>query len=181
MLFGAQLTGAAVPGTDQAAPMPELALGVRRGVGSRFEGQATATLLPIEQIFATSLELAGKVRLVESGRWSLAVGANAGYRLITSGQAVAEGVHAAVPLIGGIELGRHQLVLSVTAGVQHWLSSGSHPVDVPFVGQSIGFLWQVNRRWSLLPEVGWAWSPTPNYMTDQSSLFHVGIAVVWDR
>ena len=61
---------------------------------------------------------------------------------------------ALVPLIAGIELGRHQLVLSVTGGYKRWYSSGtSAPVSVPFVGESIGFLWQLDRRFALLPEL----------------------------
>jgi hypothetical protein len=90
-------------------------------------------------------------------------------------------VFASAPVIGGVELGRHQLVVSVTGGIQRWYSSGAGRVDVPFVGESIGFLWQVSERWALLPEVGAAWTPAPNFMTEDSRLFHVGIAALWTR
>lgn len=48
-------------------------------------------------------------------------------------------------------------------------------------GDSIGFLWQLTEHWALLPEVGSAWTPTANFMTDSSRLFHVGVAVLWTR
>jgi hypothetical protein len=179
-LFGAQASGASAPGAG-AAPLPEIALGVRRGVGERVEVQANGTLLPIKQLRTGSLELAGKLRLIERGWWSLAAGAAAGYRIAESGGAIIEGAYASAPVIGGVELGRHQLVVSLTGGFQRWYSSGARRVDVPFVGESIGFVWQVSERWALLPEAGAAWTPAPNFMTETSRLFHVGIAALWTR
>ena len=179
-LFGAQASGAIAPGAG-AAPLPEIALGARRGLTERIEVQANGTMLPLKQLRTGSLELAGKLRLIEHGRWSLAAGAGVGYRIAESGGAIIEGVYASAPVIGGVELGRHQLVVSVTGGFQRWYSSGAGRVDVPFVGESIGFLWQVSERWALLPEAGAAWTPAPNFMTETSRLFHVGIAALWTR
>ena len=70
-------------------------------------------------------------------------------------------------------------MLSVTGGYERWYASGaSAPVSVPFVGESIGFLWQIDRRFALLPEIGWAYTSMRNPMTDDSRLFHVGFAVL---
>ena len=179
-LFGAQVAG--VRAVDRGiAPLPELAIAARRGFGGRYEVQANGTLFPIARAATGSLELAGKVRLVARGRWSLAAGAGAGYRIAESSGAIIEGVYGSVPLIGGVDLGRHQLVVGITGGYQRWYSSGAAPVSVPFLGQSIGFLWQIGERWAVLPEVGTAWTPTPNFMLTDSRLFHVGIAAVWTR
>ena len=180
ILVGAQVAGASVP-EGGAAPLPELALAARRGGGDRYEVQANGTLLALKQGRTGSLEVGGKVRLLAEGRWSLAVGAAVGYRIGESGGAVIEGGFVSAPLIGGVDLGRHQLVLSVNGGYQRWYSSGARPVDVPFVGESIGFLWQVGRRWALLPELGAAYTPVENSMTNDSRLFHAGIAVLWTR
>lgn len=180
LLVGAQIAGARVP-DGGGAPLPELALSARRGVGARYEVQANATLLALRQGRTGSLELGSKVRLLREGRWSLAAGAAAGYRIAESGGAIIEGAFFSAPVIGGVELGRHQLVVSVDAGYQRWYSSGARPVDVPFVGQSLGFVWQIRRRWALLPEVGSAFTPVKNTMTDDSRLFHAGLAVVWSR
>ncbi len=180
LLAGVQVAGARAP-DGAGAPLPELAVAARRGLGGRYEVQANGTLLALEQGRTRSLELGGKMRVLARGRWSLAVGAAAGYRIAESGGAIIEGAFVSAPVIGGVELGRHQLVVSVDGGYQRWYSSGARPVDVPFVGQSLGFLWQIGDRWALLPEVGTAFTPVPNLMTDDSRLFHAGIAVVWSR
>jgi len=180
MVFGAQVAGIRAP-DGAAAPLPELAVAARRGVGDRYEVQANGTLLALKQARTGSLELGGKMRVLAEGRWSLAVGAAAGYRIAESGGAIIEGAFVSAPVIGGVELGRHQLVVSVNGGYQRWYSSGARPVDVPFVGESLGFLWQVSKRWALLPEVGSAYTPVKNLMNDDSRLFHVGIAAMWNR
>src|SRR5262245_13978079 len=173
-LFGRQASGAIVPERG-GAPLPEIALGVRRGFSDRYELQINGTLLPIRQLATGSLELAGKVRLVEHGRWSLAAGAGAGYRIAESGGAIVEGAYVSAPVIGGVELGRHQLAVALAGGFQRWYASGAERVDVPFLGGSIGFLWQLSDHWALLPEVGSAFTPTANFMTDSSRLFHIGV------
>ena len=180
MVFGAQVAGIRAP-DGAAAPLPELAVAARRGVGDRYEVQANGTLLALKQARTGSLELGGKMRVLAEGRWSLAVGAAAGYRIAESGGAIIEGAFVSAPVIGGVELGRHQLVVSVNGGYQRWYSSGARPVDVPSVGESLGFLWQVSKRWALLPEVGSAYTPVKNLMNDDSRLFHVGIAAMWNR
>lgn len=179
-LFGAQASGAIAPGAG-GAPLPELAIAGRRGFADRYEIQVNGTMLPIKQLTTGSLELAGKVRLVQHGRWSLAAGAGAGYRIAESGGAIVEGAYASAPIIGAVELGRHQLVVSMTGGFQRWYASGAQRVDIPFVGDSIGFLWQLTDHWALLPELGSAWTPTANFMSDTSRLFHIGVAVLWVR
>lgn len=180
-LFGAQAAGAALDDRPGVAPLPELAIAARRAVHERVEVQANGTLFPIRAAPTGSLELAAKYRVGQRGRWSLAVGAGAGYRLAESGGAVIEGVFASAPVIAGVELGRHQLVVSVVGGYQRWWSSGARPVGVPFIGDSLGFVWQVGERWALLPEIGVAWTPARNFMTDDSRLFHVGVAAMWTR
>jgi hypothetical protein len=179
-LFGAQASGAmAVDGA--VAPLPEFAIAARRAVHEKIEVQANGTMLPIKQLRTGSIELAGKARVFEHGRWSIAVGAAVGYRLAESGGAIVEGVHVAAPIIGGVDLGRHQLVWSIVGGYQKWYSSGAHPVEVPFIGDSLGFVWQINDRWALFPEAGLAYTPTRNFMTDETRLFHFGLAVVYSR
>lgn len=186
-LFGAQVSGAGTAGVDEgggdggAVPLPELAIAARRGLDDRFEVQLNGTLLPTAIAQTGSLELAGKARLAERGRWSLASGAGIGYRITHAGGAIIEDVYISAPLIGGIELGRHQLVLSIDAGYHRLYSSGAKPVNLPYIGESIGFRWQIARTWALLPEIGGAWTPAANFMTDDSRLFHVGIAALWTR
>jgi hypothetical protein len=180
LLVAAQLQGAGT--TDGvAAPMPELAVGLRRGMAERLELDATATLLPLGRALTVgSAEVAAKRLMWTSGdeRWSLALGAGVGYRVTTSSDAVFEAVHASLPVSVGLALGRHQLVVSPTVGAQRWYSSGARPVDLPFAGASLGFRWQLGKRVALLPELTWAETSAKNFMTDTSRLFHLGVAVL---
>ena len=186
-LFGAQVSGAGTVGVDEgggkggAAPLPELAIAARRGIDERFEVQVNSTLLATKWASTGSLELAGKMRFAESGRWSFAVGTGLGYRITQAGGAIIEDVYISAPLIAGAELGRHQLVLSLDGGYHRLYSSGAQPVNIPYVGSAIGFRWQIGRAWALLPEIGGAWTPAPNFMTEDSRLFHLGIAALWTR
>jgi hypothetical protein len=186
-LFGAQVSGAGTSGVDEgggdggAVPLPELAVAARRGIDDLTEVQVNTTLLATKIAQTGSVELAGKRRLLEHGRWSLAAGAGVGYRASHAGGAVIEDIYVSAPVIGGIELGRHQLVLSIDAGYHRLYSSGAQPVNLPYIGQSIGFRWQVGRNWAVLPELGGAWTPAANFMTEDSRLFHVGVAALWTR
>lgn len=183
LIAGLDVTGAGTvdaPGGDGDLPLPELALSARRAVvPDRVEAQVNATGLALRPAKTGSLELAGKVRLASRGRWSLATGGGVGYRIADAGGAIIEGVYASLPVIAGVELGRNQLVVSATGGYQRWYSSGARPIGIPFVGESLGFIWQVKRNFALFPEVGTAWSPTRNFMTDDSKLFQLGVAVMW--
>jgi hypothetical protein len=183
-LFGTQVAGASLPGNAErgtVAPMPETSAGVRRGFANRYEVQVNTTLAVLEQVKTGSVELAGKIRVAEHGRYSLAVGAATGYRYMESSGAVIEGGHAVVPVIFGIDIRRNQLVFAVTGGYQRYYESGAHPVGVPFLGDSIGFLYQISDHWGVMHEAGFAYTPTDNFMTESSRLFHMGIALTWTR
>ncbi len=178
-LFASQLSGAGT-GTADNAPLPEFAAGARRRVHERADVGVTTTFLPLGPAFTTfSVEASGKLALVRRGRWSAALGAGAGYRVTHSSGATVEGVHLALPLILGVDLGRHQLVYSPAAGYQRVWSTGARPVDVPFAGWSLGFRWQIGRRWALLPEGTVGYTPARNFMTEDSRLFHVGVAALF--
>ena len=180
-VLASQLSGASTE-LDVAAPMPELVVGARRRVHERADVGLTGTLLPLGEVITTaSLEASTRVVALRRGRYTVAAGLGAGYRITTSSGAIVEGVHVAAPLIVGIDLGRHQLVLSPTAGYQRHWSTGARPVGIPFAGYALGFRWQVTRRWALLPEAGWAASPARNFMSDDSRLFHLGVAALWTR
>jgi hypothetical protein len=185
LVFGLQVSGAttdaAMNTDDRGAPFPELAIAARHGMTDDVELQVNGTLLPIAKLTTGSLEAAAKWRLLTNGRYSFAVGGGIGYRLTNIGGAIIETGFASAPAIFGIDLGRHQLVLSADIGYQRVYSSGARPVDVPFAGTSLGFVWQVARSWAILPEVGVERTPTMNIITDDSRLFHVGIAAIWRR
>jgi hypothetical protein len=177
-LFATQLSGVGT-GTSDNAPLPELAAGARRRVHERADVGLTATFLPLGPAFSTfSLEASGKAAIGRHGRWSAAIGAGTGYRITYSSGATIEGVHVAVPVMLAVDLARHQLIYSPTAGYERYYSTGARPVDVPFAGWSLGFRWQLSRRYALLPEGTVGYTPARNFMTDDSRLFHLGVALL---
>jgi hypothetical protein len=175
-IHGAQAT------LEMSAPLPELAVGYRRSVHEQVELDATATVLPLGNTFTTtSLELAAKMPIAQHGSWEFAISGAVGYRQSVTGGAKFETGYVAVPLIAGVHLGKHMLVLSPMVSYQRMYSSGTHPFSVPAAGASIGGVLQLGKRWSLMPEVMWSVSPTRNLMDGDSALFHAGVALGYTR
>jgi hypothetical protein len=169
------------PMTTGKALMPEIALGARHGVTDDLDVQGNFTLLPLGQLVTSiSAELAVQQHLwtSESQRFELAVATGVGYRYSSTGGAPFEGIHLAVPVIFGINMGRHQLAISPSVGAQRWYATGAEPVDIPFAGMSLGFNWRLSEHWSLLPEVSSSRSSTALADMGSSQLVHFGIAVI---
>lgn len=174
-----------VAGEDGATlPYPELAFAMRRGITDRLDVGGAVSMLPLGRLFS-SIAFEGSLQHQlyhsPSGRFELALGAGAGYRASATAGAVFETVHASVPLILGINLGRHQLVLSPYGSWQRWYSEGTPPVDIPALGTSIGLYWQITERVALHPELAGAWSPVEINERGETSLGHIGVAVVFGR
>lgn len=176
---------AAGPAETGKAPFPELAVSVRHGLTERLELGATLIAVPLGEVMsAVGLEGLSKLHVhrSQSGRFDVAVGAGAGYRVFATSGATFEMVHASVPLIVGVNLGRsHQLVLSPTLAWQRWYSSGARPVDIPSLGASLGWRWQVSQRFAIFPELSFAKSGTALAQFDNTALLHAGVALVFGR
>jgi hypothetical protein len=183
-LVAPQLDSAGPKDTGKA-PFPELALSVRHGVTERIEVGGTLTMLPLGEAMQTiGFEGLGKAHLhrTRGGRVDLAVGAGAGYRVYSSSAAVFEMVHASVPLILGINLRKSdQLVIAPAVAWQRWYSTGARPVDVPSLGMSLGYRWQISQRFALMPEMTLASSPAALAGFGDTAMAHVGIALVFGR
>lgn len=173
------------PAETGIAPFPELAVSVRHGLTDTLEvGGTMVGLWAGDYMKAVGLEGLAKMHLYStaSGRFDVAVGAGAGYRIFGTSGTSFEMVHASVPLILGANLGRgHQLVLSPTLAWQRWYSTGAEPVNIPSIGASLGFRWQITERLALLPEVSWAGSGAALSQFDSIGLLHAGVAVIFGR
>ncbi len=163
-------------------PFPEIAFGARHGLTSKLDVGGTLAVLPLGRFgYSVAIEATAKQHLYRYGRLERAIGAAAGYRTIESSGAIFESIHATLPLIAGINLGRHQLIVSPTLAWQRWYSQSARPLDVPSLGSSLGFHWQLSQRFALLPEVSWSYSPLKRDTTDETILLHTGIALVYSR
>jgi len=181
VMVAPQVTGAGPPGTDKTV-LPELAIGVRYGVGSESDLLATGTVLPAGDLVTSwSFELGGKRRLWQSGsgRFEVATGLAGGYRRVTSSGAAYEAIHAAVPAILGINLSASQIVISPLAGWQRVYSAGARPIDIPFAGASLGIDLAMTDAIHLIPEITWAASPTDGPESDTIRMIHGGVAVFY--
>jgi hypothetical protein len=176
---------AAGPKETGKAPFPELAVSVRHGLTERLEVGATLIAVPLgDAMSAVGLEGLSKLHLhrTRSGRIDIAVGAGAGYRVFATSGATFEMIHASVPLIMGVNIGRdHQLVFSPTLAWQRWYSTGARPVDIPSLGASLGWRWQLSRRFAIFPELSFARSGTALSKFDNTTLLHAGVALVFGR
>lgn len=183
-LVAPQLDSAGPKETGKA-PFPELAVSVRHGVTETIELGGTLTLLPLGEAMQTiGLEGMGKMHLYQtrSGRVDLAIGGGVGYRVYSSSGAVFEMVHASLPFIVGINLRRRdQLVIASSLAWQRWYSTGAHPVDIPSLGMSLGYRWQITHRFALMPELTVASSPTALRGFGDTAMAHAGIALVFGR
>lgn len=170
------------PADGQAAPYPELAIMVKRGMSERLDLAGTATVLTLGRAYnAFGLEGMGQYHLYRSpgGRVDIAAALGLGYRLASTTGAVFEAIHASVPVIFGINFGKNQLVFSTFVSWQQWYSEGTAPVAIPASGISIGYYWQVTRGFALHPEMSFARSAVRLNDRGESVLGHIGLAMVW--
>jgi hypothetical protein len=162
--------------------LPELAIGLRRGLTDRVEVGGKLTTLPLGRAVTTAgLEGHVKVQLrrVPWSRFKLAVGPAAGFRWIASSGAAMQVTYATVPLLVGIDVGRHQIVVAPEAGLQLWTSAGSNEVWAPMLGLSLGFVWRIGQRFALVPEAAAYRTDVKIDYSRGSQMFHLGIGFLY--
>jgi hypothetical protein len=136
--------------------LPELAIGMRRGLTERVDAGLKLTTLPLGR-FVTTVAAEGQVRVQlrrrPNSRLVIAIGPAAGFRWIATSGAAMQVSYLTVPLLCGIDVGRHQIVVAPEVGLQLWTSAGSNEVWVPTTGASLGFVWRLGQRFALVPEI----------------------------
>jgi hypothetical protein len=162
--------------------LPELVAGVRRGLTERVEIGGKLTSLPAGR-FVTTAGLEGEVKVQlrrqADSRLELAIGPAAGFRYISSSGASMQVTYATVPLLCGIDVGRHQIVVAPELGLQLWTSAGSTPIWAPMTGLSLGFVWRLGQRFALVPEVAAYRTPIAIDYSRGSQMIHVGIGALY--
>jgi hypothetical protein len=137
--------------------LPELVVGVRRGLTERVELGGKLTTLPLGRRLTTAgLEAEVKVQLRRrpDSHLEIALGLAGGFRWISSSGAAMQVSYLSLPLLLGWNVGRHQIVLTPEAGLQLWTSAGSSEVWAPLTGLTLGFVWRLGERFTLVPEAG---------------------------
>jgi len=162
--------------------LPELVAGVRRGVTDRVEVGAKLTTLPLgRRVTTAALEGEVKVQLRRrpDSRLEIAVGPAAAFRYVSSSGASMQVTYATLPLLIGVDVGRHQIVVAPEAGVQLWTSAGSSPIWVPMTGLSLGFVWHIGQRFTLVPEVAAYRSSVSIDYSRGSQMIHAGVGILY--
>lgn len=162
--------------------LPELVIGVRRGLADRVDAGLKLTTLPLGRVITTAgLEGQVKVSLRRrpDSRLQIAIGPAAGSRWIGSSGAAMQVSYATVPLIFGIGVGRHEIVLAPEAGLQLWTSAGSNEVWVPTTGLSLGFVWRIGQRFALVPEIAGYRAHVEIDHSRGSTMLHAGLGMLY--
>jgi hypothetical protein len=162
--------------------LPELAFGARHGLTDRVDVGGKLTSLPGGRRLTTA-GVEGQVRVQlwrrDDSRLKLAIGPAAGFRWVSSSGASMQVSYLTVPLMFGIDVGRHQIVIAPEAAVQLWTSAGSNEVWVPVAGLSLGFVWRLGQRFALVPEIAAYRAAVAIDASRGSQMIHVGIGMLY--
>ena len=178
-----ELDGIGVVENPARIPLPSLSVDVHRGVRADVDVGGKVSILPGGD-FLTGLGAEGQLRWRFAGgdrsRWEFAVAPSAGWRSVESSGARWDAAHAVVPVVVGLNLGRHQLYLAPKVGWQRWWSAGSMPVDVPFAGAGIGFAWRIGHHTTLVPELSVLQTPTSMDNSKGAAILNLGLGLMID-
>ena len=162
--------------------LPELAVGARHGMTDRLDVGIKLTTLPAGRRLTTAA-LEGQVRFQlrrrDDSRLKIAIGPAAGFRWISSSGAAMQVSYLTVPVMFGIDVGRHQIVIAPEVAMQLWTSAGSNEVWVPVGGLSLGFVWKLGQRFALVPEIAAYRTPVAIDYSRGSQMLHFGVGFLY--
>jgi hypothetical protein len=154
---------AAKLGAESQVPLPLVQGGVayRRGVVEGFELGARAWGIGITGFQAFGGAIDAKVHLARSGRTRVTLVSSLGYQQLRLGGTPCHVWSGTLPLLIGVDLGRHQLFLGPRVAYGLAASYGANTVGALWGGASIGFEWWWTKSLAVVPELVWMYSPVP--------------------
>lgn len=165
---GLELDALSPHSSDQQSPILPWVLtrvGVHHGVTDRVEvgGRFWAFALP-NSLVTVGGAVDGKIALVRaerpSDRINVSLGLSASYHQPRYGGNAYHVFSGTTPLLVGIRVGPHELVLSPRVAEYVWTSYGQNTATAFYFGGGIGIAMQVDRRFELMPEVAALYSMT---------------------
>jgi len=176
--LGLELTLASAqiePSAPVGAPWPQIAASFRAGLPHDFELGARAWGFGWPNYFYTfGAGLDAKYALVrapslEEG-FDLAIGVGGAYHQQNAGGAPNHVIAAQVPLLLGVNVGdKNQIVAGVRFEDHVMFGQDQHPVNIPYGGLQLGFVWRAMDNVEIRPEVVLLYSPVPFNGTGDSS------------
>lgn len=154
------------PSTPVAGIWPQIGASYRRGFGRGFEAGARTWGFGWPKLLMTiGGAVDAKYGIIQSGEkrgFDLSVGAGVGYHQINAGGAPTHVIVTQVPLLFGFDVGKdHQIYFGPRFEDHYFTATDVNPVNIAFVGSTVGFSWQVSRWLILRPEAVGLWSPVP--------------------
>jgi hypothetical protein len=162
--------------------LPEVAVGARHGLTDRVELGGKLTTLPLgRRVTTAALEGQVKVQLRRrpEGTLEIALGPAGGFRWVGSSGASMQVSYVTLPLMLGWNVGRHQIVVTPEAGLQLWTSAGASEVWAPVTGLTLGFVWRLGERFTLVPEATAYRSPVALDYSRGTMMLHLGIGMLF--
>jgi hypothetical protein len=162
--------------------LPEAVIGVRHGASDRVDVGVKLTTLPLgRRVTTAGLEAQIKLSLRrrDDSRLQLALGPAAGFRWVSSSGAAMQVSYATLPVIFGINVGRYQIVVAPEAGMQLWTSQGASKVWAPVAGLTLGFVWRIGERFTLIPEATAYRSPVAINYSRGTMMIHLGVGMLF--
>ncbi len=166
------------------APWLTPGVGYHRGVTDRLELGARAWAFGLTNYLTTAgLALDGKFQLFKGVAWHIAVALSLKYHAVALADSPWHIVAVEVPVLFGLNLGPHQLVLGMRVVDQLLTGQGTNPVNTAWVGAHLGVAIRVHPSAELMPELGVLYSPvrfngeTRDEQRTGASVLHLGLSV----
>jgi hypothetical protein len=166
------------------APWLTLGVGYHRGVTPFLELGARAWAFGLTNYLTTAgLAFDAKVQLFKGRVWHIAVAPSLKYHAVALADSPWHVVALEAPVLFGLNLGQHQMVLGVRVVDQLLTGAGTNPVNTVWAGAHVGISLRVHRSAELMPEVGLLYSPvrfngeTRDEQRTGASVIHVGLSL----
>lgn len=163
------LLSARLASGDVPLPSAQLAAGVHHGLTDRLDvgGRVWGFSLGKYVLESFGLGLGGKYQLKAEdpapggSRLAVALAPSLSYHQISLGGTPEHQVGGTLPLLLGwrVGTGGNQFVAGARIDYQVWMSESQMPLHVFLGGITTGFVWQISRRWSLVPELAMLYTP----------------------
>jgi len=151
------------PAEPVPLPWVQVGLGYHEGLGRGLEvgGRLWVSSLLSAKTFGLAADAKLQLDSVSGpeDRFDLAVGASLAYQRDSLGGFPWHSATLTVPLLCGLNLGKHQLVFGPRAGAAFTGSQGQNPLLIGYGGLSLAFAAQVSERLSFTPELVLLYSP----------------------
>jgi hypothetical protein len=166
------------------APWMLLGVGFHRGITERIELGARAWGFGWPNYLTTAgICFDSKFQVYKGARWHVALAPSLKYHAVTLAAAPWHIFGLEIPVLLGLNLGKHQLVAGVRVTDTFLTGVGTNPINAAWVGAHMAVSFRLPKAVELMPELGILYSPVPfngetkDASRNGASIIHFGIGV----